>query len=193
MDSFLVCFFFVGWIHTASGAHSGIPGSSTKGDDAAYSWSEEFYHAPNLGYWSGKVRQQGCVGCGNSWIAVTPEAEQMKPLPGEQITNHAIMQLNTFAKQHIGITSTFSAVDAVDAVEKEKQQPFFLAVGFHKPHLPFVAPERFFQSYPMDEIQLPKDQNPPTNMPSVAWSSWGELRAYLDIAALVRKKIYFGR
>ena len=41
----------------ASGAHSGIPGSSNKGDDAAYSWSEEFYHAPNLGYWSGKIRQ----------------------------------------------------------------------------------------------------------------------------------------
>ena len=59
----------------ASGANQRprVPGMSKKGDDAPYSWSEEFYHSPNLGYWSGKVKQPGCDGCGNSWIAVAPD------------------------------------------------------------------------------------------------------------------------
>jgi iduronate 2-sulfatase len=53
-----------------------------------------------------------------------------------------------------------------------------------QPHLPFVSPAQFFESYPLSEIQLPGDQNPPKNMPSVAWSNWGEMRAYIDIDAL---------
>ena len=52
------------------------------------------------------------------------------------------------------------AIEYMEDTLRTDEKPFFLAVGFHKPHLPFVAPERFFQSYPMDEIQLPKDQNP---------------------------------
>jgi hypothetical protein len=131
-----------------------------------------------LQYWSGKTRRPGCAGCGNSWIAVTPDAEQQTPLPGAQIADHAIAQLANFSARGIGTQGASSS--SPDATT----QPFFLAVGFHKPHLPFVAPERFFQSYPLDEINLPEDQDPPTDMPPVAWSSWGELRAYLDIAAL---------
>jgi iduronate 2-sulfatase len=162
----------------SSGSRGTVPGHSGKGDDAPYSWSGPFFHAPNLQYWSGKTRRPGCAGCGNSWIAVTPDAEQQTPLPGAQIADHAIAQLANFSARGIGTQGASSS--SSDATT----QPFFLAVGFHKPHLPFVAPERFFQSYPLDEINLPEDQDPPTDMPPVAWSSWGELRAYLDIAAL---------
>ena len=166
----------------ASGANQRprVPGMSKKGDDAPYSWSEEFYHSPNLGYWSGKVKQPGCDGCGNSWIAVAPDAEKKMPLPGQQIADNAISQLAKFASANIG-KSDQNIDDETDVIVSD---PFFLAVGFHKPHLPFVAPERFFNSYPMEDINLPGDQNPPQDMPKVAWSSWGELRAYLDIAAL---------
>ena len=117
----------------ASGAHQQpkVPGESPKGDDAPYSWSETFYHSPNLGYWSSKVQQPGCDRCGNSWIAVTPEAEKKTPLPGQQIADHAISQLESFATQQIG---------TVDHTQNDIANPFFLAVGFHKPHLPFVAP-----------------------------------------------------
>lgn len=162
----------------ASGANQQprIPGMSPKGDDAPYSWSEDFFHAPNLQYWSGKVKQPGCQYCGNSWIAVTPEEEQKRPLPGQQIAENAISQLSNFATKNIG--------KATSKENGDVENPFFLAVGFHKPHLPFVSPERFFQSYPEEDIQLPEDQNPPKNMPEVAWSSWGELRSYLDIAAI---------
>lgn len=59
----------------------------------------------------------------------------------------------------------------------------FVAVGFHKPHLPFVASEQFFDDfYPTGAIQLPPDQQPPAGMPPVAWSAYGELRNYQDEA-----------
>ena len=57
------------------------------------------------------------------------------------------------------------------------------AVGFHKPHLPFVASAQYFVPYPPSGIALPPDQEPPAGMPPVAWSSYGELRNYADQAS----------
>ena len=122
---------------------------------------------------SGKKRQPGCDGCGNSWIAVSRKAEREKPLPDTQIAQNAIESLANFSRAGVG-----------KDLDGAKARPFFLAVGFHKPHLPFVAPSRFFDLYPPDEIELPGDQRPPSGMPTVAWSNWGELRQYLDIAPL---------
>ena len=39
-------------------------------------------------------------------------------------------------------------------------KPFFLGVGFYKPHVPLVAPQRFFDLYPAAKMPLPKDFAP---------------------------------
>jgi iduronate 2-sulfatase len=39
-------------------------------------------------------------------------------------------------------------------------QPFFLALGFYKPHVPLVAPQRFFDLYPPETMPLPEDFAP---------------------------------
>ncbi|KAA5542116.1 sulfatase [Roseiconus nitratireducens] len=57
-------------------------------------------------------------------------------------------------------------------------QPFFLAVGFFKPHLPFVAPQRYWDLYDHDRIELPQNYSVPENAPSEAIHNFGELRAY---------------
>ncbi|NQU51279.1 MAG: sulfatase [Bacteroidetes bacterium] len=41
----------------------------------------------------------------------------------------------------------------VDVLKRKHDQPFFLAVGFIKPHLPFVAPKKYFDMFPREEIQ----------------------------------------
>ncbi|QIF00897.1 sulfatase [Roseimicrobium sp. ORNL1] len=46
---------------------------------------------------------------------------------------------------------------AVDWMEKrDAAKPFFLAVGFHRPHLPLVAPAKYFDLYPLNSITLPE-------------------------------------
>ena len=60
-------------------------------------------------------------------------------------------------------------------------QPFFLAVGFYKPHLPFIAPSRFWDRYPFDQVRLPDNYFVPKDAPPVAIHNWGELRAYADV------------
>jgi arylsulfatase A-like enzyme len=63
-------------------------------------------------------------------------------------------------------------------------QPFFLAVGFHKPHLPFEAPQRFYDQYPLDQVPLAANPFLPKNSPPFATTDdSGEVRAYSDIPA----------
>jgi iduronate 2-sulfatase len=47
--------------------------------------------------------------------------------------------------------------------------------------LPFVVPERHVAKYPIESIQVASNSFPPTDMPRVAWSSYGELRSWGDI------------
>ncbi len=61
-------------------------------------------------------------------------------------------------------------------------QPFFLAVGFSKPHLPFVAPRKYWDLYDRNKIKLPETyRSPPKDAPSAAIHAFGEMRAYSDI------------
>lgn len=49
-----------------------------------------------------------------------------------------------------------TAAKAVELIRKHAGKPFFLAVGFVRPHVPFVAPKRYFEPYlPYDKLPLP--------------------------------------
>jgi len=60
-------------------------------------------------------------------------------------------------------------------------KPFFLAVGFIRPHLPFVAPKKYWDLYDRNKISVAKFQKLAEGTPEVAYHSFGELRAYSDI------------
>ncbi len=50
------------------------------------------------------------------------------------------------------------AKTAIDWLERrDTTKPFLLAVGFHRPHLPLVAPAKYFDLYPLDSIKLPAE------------------------------------
>ncbi len=72
--------------------------------------------------------------------------------------------------------------DAVIAKMKEvKGEPFFLAVGFHKPHLPFIAPKKYFDLYDRNRIPLATNPFPPRDAPKFATYNWNDLRHYYGI------------
>jgi iduronate 2-sulfatase len=54
-------------------------------------------------------------------------------------------------------TDGIGAREAVRLLERFKRggEPFFLAVGFYRPHTPYVAPKAYFDRYPRDRIELP--------------------------------------
>jgi len=49
-----------------------------------------------------------------------------------------------------------TAHKAIELIKKHKNEPFFLAVGFVRPHVPFVAPKNYFEPYPYQKIHMPK-------------------------------------
>ncbi len=60
-------------------------------------------------------------------------------------------------------------------------KPFFMAVGFSKPHLPFVSPKKYWDLYNREDMPIASFQEHSKNGPLVAYHQSGELRNYLDI------------
>ena len=48
-----------------------------------------------------------------------------------------------------------TATRIVQLMAENRDKPFFIAAGFHKPHQPWVGPAEFFEQHPLDEIELP--------------------------------------
>jgi len=70
---------------------------------------------------------------------------------------------------------------AIETLRRVKDQPFFLATGFIKPHLPFACPKKYWDMYPEDSIQLASNPFLPEDVPEIAPYNYDELRAYSDI------------
>lgn len=66
----------------------------------------------------------------------------------------------------------------------KQDRPFFLGVGFKKPHLPFCAPKKYWDLYEREQFHLPAFQKHSEQGPDIAYHNWGELRTgYTDIPA----------
>lgn len=55
------------------------------------------------------------------------------------------------------------------------QEPFFLAVGFWKPHSPFNAPKKYWDLYQREQISLPTHPEWPLDAPQIAWHDSREI------------------
>jgi iduronate 2-sulfatase len=63
----------------------------------------------------------------------------------------------------------------------KSDKPFFFAVGLLKPHLPFVAPKKYWDLYERNDMPLAKFQEQAKNGPAIAYHTAAELYAYSDI------------
>jgi iduronate 2-sulfatase len=122
--------------------HMGVPGGIEKGGDEAddpASWTERFnsqgpeWQAPGIGETleknaDGKKPVMG----GNTFVIVAADGDDMIHSDGK------------------------TSARAVELIAKHAQEPFFLAVGFVRPHVPFVAPKKYFDLYPWEQMTLPE-------------------------------------
>ncbi|MFY0653474.1 MAG: sulfatase [Cyclobacteriaceae bacterium] len=66
------------------------------------------------------------------------------------------------------------AKKAVELIKTKRDKPFFLAVGFKKPHDPYVAPKKYFDIYPLEDCnppELPEGWEPAYPHSLLSWSS----------------------
>lgn len=70
---------------------------------------------------------------------------------------------------------------ALELLRENRRRRFFLAVGFLKPHLPFVAPKKYYDLYRREQLKLAPNPFPPKDVPRIALTNWGELRNYQGI------------
>lgn len=74
------------------------------------------------------------------------------------------------------------AVRRLQSAAKTPDEPFFMAVGFVKPHLPFCAPKKYWDLYDPAAFKLADRRTPPEGAPGYAPTTWGELRQYKGVA-----------
>ena len=70
---------------------------------------------------------------------------------------------------------------ALVLLEELRDQRFFLAVGFKRPHLPFSAPRRYWDLYDPALLELPQEDAFPAGAPQLALHNSEELRGYRDV------------
>lgn len=95
-----------------------------------------------------------------SWLAIPDSDLEKKPLYDQEVSKKAIEALTRLSKRN---------------------ENFFLAAGFYRPHLPFIFPESMLTFYPESSITLPENKFVPENMPQEAWSDYVFLRRFRDI------------
>jgi uncharacterized sulfatase len=117
--------------------HYSVPnGIGTSGHDDPPSWDAVFNPKGRDVTYKDKIfsLKPGQFGGTVSWLAADgTDAEQTDGIGAA----HAVARLEAFAKD-------------------PAHTPFFLAVGFYRPHTPYVAPKPWFEKHPLDTVQLPE-------------------------------------
>lgn len=75
---------------------------------------------------------------------------------GKRVTFGARPSRRTDAQEADGMTAAWIVNQLEQA--KGKREPFFIGCGFHRPHTPYTAPQKYFDMYPLSSIVLPTDE-----------------------------------
>ena len=143
----------------------------------------------NNGYYSARVGKIFHYGLDDpeSWSEVVPNPR------GRDLTQEDQNKLvNLMPNVDRGVSMAYLAADGTDEehtdgmtategirlLQQNKDNPFFIAVGFFRPHVPFIAPKKYFDIYPLDEIELPREpEDVMKDIPSAALytkpANWG--------------------
>lgn len=163
-------------------------GSAAEGHDGK-SWSiphiqpENFdpkYGEPAFGYYQSQQTK-------DEMVRLMKEAEEKGMKKNNAQRNYAFKRLKPSTESaDVSDEAYQDGIYTVEAIKRldmlaKGNKPFFLGVGFQKPHLPFVAPKKYWDLYKREDIKLAPNQDLVDGAPSFAYHSFGELRAFTDI------------
>jgi len=80
------------------------------------------------------------------------------------------------------------AIDAISRINsyKNSNKPFFLSVGFKKPHTPFIAPKKYWDMYNINDIEIAPYQKLPEGTTDIAMNNDNsEVKNYDDVKNLI--------
>ncbi|XP_015434051.1 PREDICTED: iduronate 2-sulfatase [Dufourea novaeangliae] len=143
--------------------HPGI--SSNNSDDSPYSWTEVPFHPYTERYKDAPVCQTNLrtLPAQNLVCPVKVSSMPNKTLPDIEILKEA----KHFIQNHA-----------------RNPTPFFLAVGFQKPHIPLKYPRKYLKHHPLHKFKVPDPYKWPKNISSIAYNPWIDLRKRKDIEKL---------
>lgn len=121
-------------------------------DNATNQFAEEQFGTipgPNEAIWNNTM--------GPSWL-MSPLADEQQT--DGQIATNTISRLTNFSRAGIGKTSG---------------KPFFLATGFHKPHTPYIVPEKYFRLYDLENVSLAPNRFVPKGFKEENWHANGNV------------------
>ncbi|MFC4094558.1 sulfatase [Euzebyella saccharophila] len=122
--------------------HMGVPGDIEKGSDGK----------DDPASWTEKHNSQG-----PEWRAKGDgELVQGNPDGSLPVKGGNVMTIVKAEGDDLVHSDGKTAEKAVELLKKYKDTSFFLAVGFVRPHVPFVAPKNYFEPYDYEEMTLPK-------------------------------------
>ena len=139
-----------GWYTARVGKiyHMRVPGNiiaGTNGDDVASSWTERF-NAPGL-----EAHTPGDYACLNlNDFRDTLENRESTKM------QHRMFVTVQYDGDGSDQPDSKAASKAIELLAQHKDRPFFLAVGFVRPHYPMVAPRQYFEPYPWQKLPLPE-------------------------------------
>tara|TARA_R110002167_G_scaffold135316_2_gene321692 strand:+ start:1032 stop:2564 length:1533 start_codon:yes stop_codon:yes gene_type:complete len=76
---------------------------------------------------------------------------------------------------------TIQRLKAAQQRRKQEGTPFFIVAGFARPHLPFSAPQKYWDLYDPSQLRLPQFEELPANAPPVAGKRGGEITNYSPV------------
>ncbi|XP_055378876.1 iduronate 2-sulfatase [Condylostylus longicornis] len=142
--------------------HPGISSNFT--DDYPLSWSNKPFHPKTESFMNSAVCPDGSgVKKKNLICPIRVHSQPLQTLPDIESANEACRFLKN---------------------NKKQAKPFFLAVGFHKPHIPFRFPKKFLGNFSETDFDWKISPYKPLDMPDIAWNPFTDIRMRDDFANL---------
>lgn len=143
--------------------HPGVSSNFT--DDYPQSWTEPAYHPSTDRY-------------ENAAVCIDPSTGNLVKnlicpvfLPNQPENTLPDIQSMLSAKQKL-------------AEFQNSDKPLFLSIGFHKPHIPFKIPQKYFNYHPVEKFTKPDFSQLPYDLPTTAWNPYNDIRKRYDVQQL---------